>query len=168
MRSYLPGGFLGKSCTVLRRNGAFCDAPSDEDVPFPICTRHALKLYRHMRERIAEAMPGETGALHFATQMFKADQEAADRKHAAAEWVVYYVQVGDVIKIGVTGRLRHRLNAYPPFSKLLAREPGDHFLEAKRHQQFAHLRVAGKEWYRPDPELLAFIEKVKLGAVPTS
>lgn len=63
--------------------------------------------------------------------------------------VVYYMQVGELIKIGYTGHLRQRMAAYPPNSRLLATEPGNHVLEQRRHQQLAELLSHGNEWFRP-------------------
>lgn len=45
--------------------------------------------------------------------------------------------------------------------KLLLEVPGSFSLEKRLHTRFRHLRVRG-EWFRGDPELLAFIEKQRL------
>ncbi|WP_368660301.1 GIY-YIG nuclease family protein [Verrucosispora sp. NA02020] len=82
--------------------------------------------------------------------------------------VVYYI--GDPptqhVKIGTTIDLTRRfsrLRINRPGIKLLAVEPGDHRLEARRHRQFEHLRVVKRgqggeiEWFRKAPELMEFI-----------
>ncbi len=50
--------------------------------------------------------------------------------------------------------------------KILGAVPADMVDEMKLHHRFANFRIKG-EWYRPEPELLEFIEKVsKEGNVP--
>jgi hypothetical protein len=79
------------------------------------------------------------------------------------ESVVYYVQLGDHIKIGYSARLRERLHALRAEpDALLAVEPGGRRLEDKRHQQFAHLRIKSRwENFEPGDELLAHIADLK-------
>lgn len=67
---------------------------------------------------------------------------------------VYYVQVGDRLKIGYSADVRRRLRSYPPGSVLLAVEPGSPELERQRHQQFAGSLLDGREWFRPDGVIL--------------
>jgi hypothetical protein len=90
-------------------------------------------------------------------------QVDAKREAAAntAEHQVYYVRVGDLIKIGVTRNLKLRLNSYPPGSKLLAVEPGGEAKEAERHRQFRHLLAARNEWFRPGADLMLHIAYVR-------
>ena len=70
--------------------------------------------------------------------------------------IVYYIRRGGLIKIGYTARFVNRMRALAP-DELLAVEPGNLRLEAGRHQQFAAFRVEGREWFAPEPELLAHI-----------
>jgi hypothetical protein len=45
---------------------------------------------------------------------------------------------------------------------VLATEPGDQDLEQRRHSEFIHLSNGGwNEDFRPEPELLGFIEQVR-------
>lgn len=37
-------------CTVQLATGEFCDADAAEDMPFPICERHALQLHQRMQQ----------------------------------------------------------------------------------------------------------------------
>lgn len=67
---------------------------------------------------------------------------------------VYYVQVGERLKIGYSADVRCRMRAYPPGSVLLAVEPGSTALERQRHQQFAGSLLDGREWFRPDRVIL--------------
>jgi hypothetical protein len=73
--------------------------------------------------------------------------------------VVYLAQdARGLIKIGTTRYRDKRVRAVK--AELLAWLPGDVRTEAALHQVFAHLRVTG-EWFRPEPDLLAFIDRVR-------
>lgn len=69
------------------------------------------------------------------------------------------------IKIGWTGgRLKRRFGqlqtgSASPLSLILSL-PGDRALERRLHERFARHRLRG-EWFRPDPELLAFIDQAR-------
>lgn len=73
---------------------------------------------------------------------------------------VYYMQVGNRVKIGFTTNLRTRMDAIMP-EALLAVEPGDRAVEQARHRQFRDLRVAqNREWFRMADSLLQHIREV--------
>lgn len=65
-----------------------------------------------------------------------------------AGWV-YYLRVGDKLKIGYTADPGRRLKSYPPDSKLIAIHPGTKATERDMHHRFAHARLAGREWFSP-------------------
>lgn len=62
-----------------------------------------------------------------------------------ARSVVYYMRLGNRIKIGTTTKLELRRQQIQP-EEVLATEPGGVTVEQERHRQFAHLRVSG-EWF---------------------
>lgn len=66
---------------------------------------------------------------------------------------LYVLRIGDHIKIGYATKLHVRLGYYPPIAVLLATAPGTEADEEALHLRFAHLREAGREWYRPDSQL---------------
>lgn len=76
--------------------------------------------------------------------------------------VVYYVRLGNHVKIGTTNNLDQRLRdlyVHADPSALLACEPGDRTLERERHHQFAAERVySNRELFNPSPRLLHHIE----------
>lgn len=75
--------------------------------------------------------------------------------------VVYYLQMGDIIKIGFTTNLATRVRTYPPHAEVLAIEPGGREVEVERHQQFkAHL-TAGNEWFRMGDDLMAHVAAMR-------
>lgn len=60
--------------------------------------------------------------------------------------VIYYFQIGEVVKIGITQNVVNRWAAFSP-ERVLAIEPGSYSLEGARHRQFAELHIHG-EWFR--------------------
>lgn len=79
--------------------------------------------------------------------------------------VVYVMQRQDgTIKIGhsmagLATRFQTLESEYGQM-RLLGLIEGDSHLEGKIQMEFCHLLVEGKEWFRPDPELLAFVQRV--------
>ena len=72
------------------------------------------------------------------------------------------------IKIGFSDTPQKRMEALsvwcPIPMRLLATLSGWRTLEAELHARFEHLRHRG-EWFRAEPELLDFVERVKSGDV---
>jgi hypothetical protein len=151
----------GQRCTIEIYSGEFCDGSRAPDMPFPICADHAIRLYRRMREMIEEAH--SQGLM----QPLVLDQILTEMRAETnnAQCRVYYIQVGDLIKIGYTARsVKDRLRAYPPGSELLAVERGGTTVEAQRHHQFRHLLAERKEWFRPGADLLDHIATLATAA----
>ena len=93
-----------------------------------------------------------------------AEIDAAKEAHATgapapAESVVYYMRVGNRVKIGYSTNLASRIASVMP-EEVLAVEPGGRMLEGVRHRQFADLRVT-REWFRHEGALVAHIEKLQ-------
>jgi hypothetical protein len=72
---------------------------------------------------------------------------------------VYYARCGDLVKIGRSTGVSLRM-AQLNIRRAMATEPGGSWWEARRHQQFAHLRVHG-EWFRLDERLRAHIARMR-------
>lgn len=144
-------------CTAQKESGRFCDDPTIPDAPFPICFRHAAQLYRFLRGRITEDTDKDTALERVATLLEPRGRATTTVEHV----VVYYLQVGDLIKIGATTRLADRLQDYPPNRRLLVTEAGDWELETRRRGQFRALLAVGREWFRPGPTLVAHINELR-------
>lgn len=88
-----------------------------------------------------------------------------DFKVADAQCVYFVQAMTDEapIKIGISWDVYHRfhnLRTASPFElELLGTITGGKEREQEIHRRFAHLRMRG-EWFRPAPELLAFIDEV--------
>jgi hypothetical protein len=72
--------------------------------------------------------------------------------------VVYYMRIGNRVKIGFTTNLSQRLTQINP-EELMATEPGDTGLEQRRHGQFRELRTHG-EWFRLEGALADHIAEL--------
>lgn len=77
---------------------------------------------------------------------------------------VYFAQdpVSAEVKIGFSRNVRSRLRALGRSVRLLATIDGNREVESAIHHRFRHARVHG-EWFRPIPELLSYIDEVKIG-----
>ena len=82
---------------------------------------------------------------------------------AAQPWVVYYIQVGENIKIGRTTNLLRRMQALcAQPEQVLAVEPGVVVdgvnREIERHREFAEWRIPGTELFTPNAALHRHIQ----------
>ena len=178
-------------CGVQQDNERDCKILVAPGSPFNICREHYAAIHDHLRfaqnaadpvTRLAAACPEcgvrallaslarKTAKCENCGNVLTADEArrlseaaAATQKPAAPRPtpVVYYLRVGQLIKIGYTSDLPQRLRAYPPDTLVLATEPGDMSLEQQRHRQFSWHRVAGREWFDPAPPLLRHINSLR-------
>lgn len=151
------------ACTMQLKSGQFCDAETAEDMPFPICLRHALQVYRRIRQTVAAVERDPAAQTYYVLQDMEREQRRQQRRKRARD-VVYYVRVGRHIKIGFTTDIRSRMAQYGPDRVLLATEPGDLTTEQERLWQFREYLDHGREWFLPGESLLAHIESLKAEA----
>jgi hypothetical protein len=71
---------------------------------------------------------------------------------------IYYLQVGQHIKIGWTKNIESRLKYYPRTAVLLAAEPGTLSREQQIHKDLTAVLAAGKEWYHDTPTVRGLID----------
>ncbi|MFD0902346.1 GIY-YIG nuclease family protein [Actinomadura sediminis] len=87
------------------------------------------------------------------------DRVRKKRDERAQSPLVYYMRLGDLVKIGWTTNLKSRREAINP-QEVMATEPGNDKVERQRHKQFADLRVHG-EWFRLESPLTEWIDQLK-------
>lgn len=75
--------------------------------------------------------------------------------------VVYYMRIGNRVKIGFSTNIVTRLATINP-EELLATEAGGYVLEQQRHRQFMDLRTHG-EWFSYEDLLVDHIVKLRQG-----
>lgn len=73
---------------------------------------------------------------------------------------VYYIRMGDLIKIGYAKDVAQRMRAYPPSAQLLAVHPGTVEVEKQIQRQFSDHLARGREWFRDHEDISAHIAKV--------
>ncbi|MEV4335750.1 hypothetical protein [Streptomyces sp. NPDC049590] len=76
--------------------------------------------------------------------------------------VVYFARRERFIKIGTSVRVRVRMQALATI--MLAMEPGELVREAQLKRQFHHLLAVGQEWFHPGPDLIAYINRLRVAA----
>lgn len=148
-----------------------CGAGLTAEDSYDICDTCGMKIARRYKERLLwEERDAEDRARRkrHAAELERREREAASRpplvaQPAQLESVVYYVQLGEWIKIGYSKNLRarlHQLRAEP--GHVLAVEPGGRSIEEQRHQQFAHLRPRAKwENFAPAEDLAEHIAALR-------
>jgi hypothetical protein len=97
--------------------------------------------------------------------MNETGNEQVKRAVSVPAGITYFIRAGDSIKIGFASNLKRRLGGlqsshHEPLEVLAAVSAAD-VDEHQTHQRFAHLRIRG-EWFRPEPELLDYIEQINL------
>ncbi len=120
-----------------------CKADKDYVAPLPLCPSH-------LRQAFAFVLACERPDLSAAADA--APYWAPDARPTG--WV-YFIRVGDLVKIGYSRNPDRRFYDLQP-SEILHLEPGTLMDERRCHLAFDHLRVDG-ELFRPDPDLLTFI-----------
>lgn len=140
-----------------RRVGVLCEEHAQQ-VAIAVIEDHAWAQRMHealTRERVTVDNRG--------LDSLRREEERIEemaRRRADKPGFVYYIQIGDRLKIGFSVDVRKRMRAYPPESRLLAVEPGSVELERERHRQFKGSLTHGREWFSPTADLLEHIDAV--------
>lgn len=166
-----PADLITEPCTVVI-DGQPCRQDSYPGTPFPLCIDHLTAAYRHVEtvihttavDAVARSMMGVTSR----PARCGKKPRMRPRDQAMKGWpsVVYYMLVGDHVKIGYSEGIQHRVRDYPPCAKLLALEPGDRSIEKYRHRQFGHLLAARHEWFELGEDLMAHIQQLARAGLP--
>lgn len=157
------------SCGAAAEDGQRCpERPVREcaEVGLFLCRKH-LKVHRALlnevengEHRAREDYQFELARIHMKDYRLRRRTSFENAKKRGA-LVVYYIRIGDYIKIGTTTNLKMRMEALQP-DELLATEPGYTDVEQARHRQFEHLRIRPRsERFQQAPELLEHIEMIK-------
>lgn len=75
--------------------------------------------------------------------------------------VVYFIRVGELIKVGFSSDLGQRMRSYPPDAELLACYTGSFAEEQRWHKLLTVHRANRREWYHPTAEVMAAVEDAK-------
>ncbi len=162
------------TCIGGAPSGDACRIPptaNSQSVGVPLCLDHLKAYQRYLEvieegerwgELMKEAWEDSRRALESgqaSRRTWEGEYLAARRRLYETQSVVYYVRIGDLIKIGVTVNMKARMPQVMP-DEILATEPGGIELERQRQTQFAHLRVRGERFARGE-DLLAHIAQIR-------
>lgn len=125
--------------------------------PVPLCDEHSVAVYRFVAQLMSDY--GEH-TVTVGSSSPRSRKPASPKQSSFVSDVVYYVQIGELIKIGTTADLDKRMQSYPPGAALLAIEVGGPTLEKIRLHQFKHLLAARREWFHPGDDLMGHIESL--------
>lgn len=127
---------------------------------YNICITCALQIHEELRAHYV--MPEVTVMERFLHQKEHGDvgwRKVTDSTKNDPGWV-YYIRMGDVIKIGYATDVTKRMRAYPPSAELLAAHPGTQAVEREMHKRFKADLARGREWFRESAELAEHIAQV--------
>lgn len=139
-----PGRFA-KVCDM-----GHCERIVSDDIGMHLCDHHLRKAWVAFELRAAKDPSLWPNA---------EPPKRRDVTSVEAHGVVYFARVGELIKIGWTSNPHKRMSSLQA-DALLFKRPGTKLDERALHAKFDHLLVKGKEWFRPDPELMAFIAEL--------
>lgn len=150
------------SCVAPRKMGQPCPRPPIEGAPYPICVKHAAELFQFLHNGLARETP-LASAIRALETYDSGEHNREVPVPGLGTPVVYYLRVGNHIKIGYSINLSARMRGYPPDAEILAIEPGTAELEKSRHDQFRHQLRMGREWFAPSLDLIMHIEELRAG-----
>lgn len=127
----------------------WCHAAPDPDGPVDLCVDHGYEVFRSYLGRATE----------------RPASIADVRTERSANGTVYFVRKGEAVKIGWSSNAKRRMYSIQP-DAILHTQPGTKQDEAMLHAAFAHLLIEGRgrEWFRPEPDLMSFILRLKTDA----
>lgn len=137
-------------CTSRTAADRFCGAEIPSGAPVTLCGPHLIQAYQFCVDSLEIAGKSATPA--------PADLARPAESRVSFD-VVYYVERGNLIKIGTTSNLVRRMLELQP-DRILAVEPGGLHLERQRHRQFQDAAVLvqrGREHFHRTEPLLEHI-----------
>jgi hypothetical protein len=151
----------GRSCLAISPEGVACTKTAYHLAPVALCFNHAFTVYLSIHGEISSNLKRVHDEMAIA-EMGPTLQGVATKAAYEEQSQVYYVRIGDYIKIGFTRNMTERLKSLRvDASDVMATEPGGRDKERERHEQFADIRRGRKENFERTPELLTHIAKVR-------
>lgn len=129
-----------------------CSKDASDRYQVPLCQEHTLLIWA-----MVEQDRCESGLDYDPDELLT--QSARPRPAVEVGWI-YYLQVGDYLKIGFTRNLHQRISQYPPNAELLATHHGTLDDEQRLHGRFRAYLDSGREWYADADEIRDHIARV--------
>lgn len=165
----INGGISWHSCLVPGCG----DAPYSSDIyaarfrdhhyALPLCRTHTMTartqaVYFAEKERDLAVAIGTQVALYRQGRKDEADAEAKAQFMADRNGDIYFIRIGELIKVGWTRDMWSRLKSYGASAELLVCYPGTRDDETNLHRQLTPARAKGREWYHDGDVIAGFIE----------
>lgn len=122
------------------------------DAGIRLCQDHALQTWAAVQEMNSAGQLRSESAT-----------PTARPKPTKGRGKVYYLRIGDRVKIGFTNDIFKRLASYPPTMEILAIREGTRELEHQEHIRFGEHRTDGREWFAANERVLQMVELVAAG-----
>ncbi len=90
-------------CVAPKTRGTRCSKTSVPDAPFPMCLQHMAEILTFVHATSVLMTPEQREARR------AQDQRAEDERAACEAGIVYYVRVGELVKIGTTRKIQRRV-----------------------------------------------------------
>lgn len=146
---------------VFRRSSS--ENRRDPSLELPMCFRHSAVVVKMMiPDLVREArFVGAVADLNEELRKREKREEAdAQAKFMAREnGDIYFVRVGDLVKVGWTRDLWSRLKSYGASAVLLVSYPATRQDETNLHRQLTPARAKGREWYEDGAIIEHFINE---------
>ncbi|WP_343466367.1 GIY-YIG nuclease family protein [Rhodococcus aetherivorans] len=114
-----------------------------------LCQEHLLLAWSIVQEQIKRAEGGPFKVVGEKKKPTPMTAEEIEQNYGC----VYYLQVGDRIKIGFSTRPEKRLAQYPPGSRLIAIRRGTRKTERAEHIRYDKYLADGREWFHYSEEM---------------
>lgn len=122
----------------------------------PLCLGHVFEVWRLARDH-ADTHNNRAKTL---TTVVAGETKTIERPVSRIGWV-YYIRIGNEVKVGYASNLLNRLRSYPPTAEFLHANRGTKNDEKVAHSMLYLHRVAAREWYAPHADVFTYIEQQK-------
>lgn len=123
-----------------------------------LCQEHSLHVWDTIASDL-EVMDAHQAAIQRRRE--EAEARAERQSQPPTPGWIYFLRIGEHIKIGHATHLGRRMAAYPPNTEFLAAVPGTRKDEQNIHLRLAEHRAMGREWYTLRADVLALVEKAQ-------
>lgn len=131
-----------------------CSSHVAPECPAPLCADHARLVFAWV---LAEA---QAHSAITDTPDHQATPAPEGPRWADMPGHIYYVRIGNHVKIGWTSNLKHRFTSLQP-DQVLATQPGTLRDERELHHRFGYLLAKGREYFHPGPALVDHIASIR-------
>lgn len=139
---------------IAREAARKCWMLSVVESPVPLCAYHRWEVATGLDPDLRDRIPAPPHPFRLHEEARRVPTPGSG-PHLA---VVYFLTLGNRVKIGLTTHLEKRLKALAMSRpSVMLTLDGGRGLEAALHQHFAGLRVNGTEWFRLEPPLSDYI-----------